>query len=349
VTIDAAALRVPVHHGARIVALSYLADADDASKRLAGAERDGHALHDFRVAIRRLRSWIRAFDDELSAVDAHDRKTLRRIAQATNAGRDAEVQLEWLASASGGVGKRRKQGAAWMRALLEVRKQRADETMLEDVGRYFPRLQARLSRMLDVGDTAAAFQPVETPRTESLAIAISGRMPAAIHELQHRLDAVYSITDNVASHEARIAAKRLRYLIEPAAPHVKHGDELLDRLKALQDDLGVLHDLHVTAEELVALTELSSALEARRKVAEALGLFGSCFAVQTMDAHAHIGPLTAAAPAPAGTLIALAERLRADLDAAFARAHERWLEGRHREMADSIAAFAERLRIDFAA
>jgi CHAD domain-containing protein len=37
------------------------------------------------------------------------------------------------------------------------------------------------------------------------------------------------------AHRARIAGKRVRYLLEPIVPHVAGGAESLDRLKQLQD------------------------------------------------------------------------------------------------------------------
>ena len=44
----------------RVVALALLSDAAAQRERLAQPD-DPEALHDFRVALRRLRSWIRSF------------------------------------------------------------------------------------------------------------------------------------------------------------------------------------------------------------------------------------------------------------------------------------------------
>src|SRR5919205_1701354 len=81
---------------ARVIALEFLAQASAARERLDDPS-DAEALHDFRVAIRRLRSTIRAFRRELDeSVGGKARRRLRRLAQATNGGRDAEVQIEWV-------------------------------------------------------------------------------------------------------------------------------------------------------------------------------------------------------------------------------------------------------------
>src|SRR5215469_6723031 len=71
-------------------------EADVAICRLADPN-DVQALHDSRVALRRLRGWLRAFDIELS-VKPKRRKALRRLARSTNKARDTEVSLEWLAT-----------------------------------------------------------------------------------------------------------------------------------------------------------------------------------------------------------------------------------------------------------
>ena len=53
-----------------------------------------------------------------------------------------------------------------------------------------------------------------------------------------------------AIHRARIAAKHLRYLLEPFAPAVSVGEATVDRLKTLQDGFGDVHDAHVFGAEL---------------------------------------------------------------------------------------------------
>ena len=97
-------LREPVDRGGRLVALSLLADAQVAAHKLTIASakfREGDAssedvLHDFRVAIRRLRSWIGVFKPWLGgAASRKQRRRLSKIADATSANRDSTVHLEW--------------------------------------------------------------------------------------------------------------------------------------------------------------------------------------------------------------------------------------------------------------
>src|SRR6266702_3511109 len=84
--------------GARVVALGLLSDADQAARALE-LQDDDEALHDFRVALRRLRSVLRAFRPWLAGtVRRKHEKRLKRLGRGTNAARDAEVQLAWLSS-----------------------------------------------------------------------------------------------------------------------------------------------------------------------------------------------------------------------------------------------------------
>jgi CYTH domain-containing protein len=71
-------------------------------------------------------------------------------------------------------------------------------------------------------------------------------------------------------HDARIVAKRVRYLIEPIESEVKEAKAAVKELKALQDALGALHDLHVAAAELVTGADQRAATEAAERTREVL-------------------------------------------------------------------------------
>src|SRR5687767_1386719 len=67
----------------RLVALAHLADAAHARDRLALGQ-DAEALHDFRVALRRFRSWERAFRQYTRGeVPKKQRRKLRDLARDT--------------------------------------------------------------------------------------------------------------------------------------------------------------------------------------------------------------------------------------------------------------------------
>src|SRR5205809_7707223 len=87
---------LPIEESARKVALSYLEQAVRARKRLRTSE-DPEALHDFRVALRRMRSALRVFRPHLKGSSPRRlSRALRDIASGTGMSRDLEVHLEWL-------------------------------------------------------------------------------------------------------------------------------------------------------------------------------------------------------------------------------------------------------------
>jgi CHAD domain-containing protein len=74
----------------------------------------------------------------------------------------------------------------------------------------------------------------------------------AARRLERRLRRIEDEADERPIHRARIAAKHLRYLLEPFAPLLARGEGVVDRLKALQNAFGDVHDAHVFLPELHA-------------------------------------------------------------------------------------------------
>src|SRR5919112_632748 len=128
----------------RVVALDFLAQASAARERLDDPS-DVEALHDFRVAVRRLRSLERAFRSALDeSVSKKSRTRLRRVARATNGGRDAEVQIEWVEAQRPSLYSRHRPGALWFRDRLRRRKEEADARLQDEVTRDFDRVSDTL-------------------------------------------------------------------------------------------------------------------------------------------------------------------------------------------------------------
>src|SRR6478736_6161140 len=88
-------------------AIAMIDEARDSAIILLHArDDDPDAVHDFRVAVRRLRSWLQLWGDELDVVVSRkQRRRIRELAHATGPARDLQVHLEWLrgeeASATG--------------------------------------------------------------------------------------------------------------------------------------------------------------------------------------------------------------------------------------------------------
>ena len=74
------------------------------------------------TAVRRLRSWLRAYEAPLrGSVSGKDRDALRAVSRATNAGRDAEVHVEWLRARPEFFGQGRGRGTEWLIKRLQAR------------------------------------------------------------------------------------------------------------------------------------------------------------------------------------------------------------------------------------
>jgi CHAD domain-containing protein/CYTH domain-containing protein len=292
-------LRESSHRVVRIVALGHLADATAARERIANAN-DDEALHDFRVALRRLRSWERAFRPYIRKdVSGKLRRRLRNLARDTGASRDLEVHLAWLREQRRAVGRRQRPGLTWLVSTLAKRKAEADAVLEDDVHGRFSKLHTRLERALAsyretlrVRDDGRAAPP--SPFAEALAPRVRDAAALLLAQLQH----IKSAADEDECHEARIAAKRLRYLLEPVTRLVPGADDAVERLKDLQDVLGDLHDAQVFGAEVSELAEeLSPPVEVPVAAAPTTPTALTAPPGAAADANGTSSPSTGGAPA----------------------------------------------------
>lgn len=246
----------PADESSRLLALHYLEEIELAERRLADP-LDTEALHDFRVGLRRLRSCTRAYRAELrGSVSKQLRRKLRKLTLATNAGRDAEVHLGWLRNQVGRVGPEHIQGVAWLIGRLEGRQHETLDSASSDVGRRFMKLAAGLRpRLGSLRIEIHRGRGSERPSFRQVTGELIRRHAADLNE---KLRAVRTAENMAEAHRARIAAKRLRYLLEPLTRRAAGAKGLIAPLKGLQDVLGQLHDVHVMSEEIAtSLADLS--------------------------------------------------------------------------------------------
>jgi CHAD domain-containing protein len=225
--------------GARKLLLQHLEQAVAASERLPDPE-DADALHDLRVALRHLRTYLTTYRKLLAdAVPARSLDTLRELTHLTNPARDAEVLVSWIAGHS-----RARRGPASPTNRLRSRlTERHDQLLREIRDRFaddFPQLARRLQRQLERAENGGS-------RTFGQYTAKQVRRQG--RRFRKRLERIEGIADIDGCHQARIAAKRVRYLLEPF-DELRGVSKLIDRLKELQDTLGELHDLHVLLETM---------------------------------------------------------------------------------------------------
>jgi CHAD domain-containing protein/CYTH domain-containing protein len=251
----------------RLLSLALLDEAAGAARRLDDAQ-DEEALHDFRVALRRLRSQLKAYRPVLEAsISKKQRRGLRDLATATGEARDSEVQLEWLRKQSERIKVADRDAWSWLIDRLEARRAEAYQRVRGEIIPRFSSLEPKLRRGLS--RYVAHLGPAEQGR--SFATSAGDLARAAVEALGAALQSVRSSSDVEGAHAARICAKRLRYLLEPLRKTAFSEDvsALVKTMKAFQDILGELHDAHVLASE-IARVLVDTAAERARKLHEAL-------------------------------------------------------------------------------
>ncbi len=260
----AEALR-PAPEGARIVALRQLDQARAALARVHDAE-DDEAIHDVRVALRRLRSSLAAYQpllDEETAARALTRAG--KLASQMGGARDTEVWLAWLAPKLEDARPRRRKALDSLAAELESRQRLERSRALEGLGDRFEELESELRASLSTYE--AQVTPARAPAAPAFALAVSDALRAAAAELEHALAAVTSADCAAHEHQARIAAKRVRYVLEPVRALCEGAPDVLTRLRRLQDLLGERHDRDQLGAMLRAALERASLATAQAMAA----------------------------------------------------------------------------------
>ena len=243
----------PPEEGARLVALHSLEEAGAALARVCAGE-DPEALHELRVNLRRLRSTLRAFESSLERrPTAHALERLHDLGTLSNAARDAEVQLSWLEARRTEISRSHRAALRWLMQELALRRDQAFARMLSKLPEHFSALRADLEQSLRGYRTWVHLAGPDPSPTFASVLAEKLRRQSA--QLRGRLAAIASPSDNQFCHEARIEAKRLRYLLEPVARYVPEGKRAVRSLKELQDVLGEMHDLEILMQTLEAGSE----------------------------------------------------------------------------------------------
>ena len=314
----AALAQTPVRQALAMQGLDYLAQARAAAMRLADPQGD-EALHDVRVALRRLHSLLRAYRDEVGdSIPARQGKALRRLARTTNAARDAEVQRAWLLAQAPGLRPAQRIGYDWLLEQMQVPSGRGAE-LARGVLKMHKRLRPRLRRLLTDAEDG-----------ECYAAAAARRVQAAQRDVLRALAAVDGPQAVGGAHAARIAVKRLRYLLAPLRDQGAACAEAVQRLRRLQDLLGELHDRHILAQVLRD--------SAARRSAEWGG--------RQFEQRLRGEPVNPGAwrPPELSGLLLLATRNEAEVLRLYAELNERYLAALEQSVAQPLAAAVDTLR-----
>jgi CHAD domain-containing protein len=316
--------------GARLLALSFLDQAAEARPRLADPA-DAEALHDFRVGLRRLRSCLRAYDAQLAdSVSKKLARRLKRLAGSTGPGRDTEVQIEWLRARSPHLSSHHRAGLAWLLARLEERKRDAYGEMEDEVADEFAKVEEDLRARLSVYRIEVHLDPKEDRPT--LAEATARILHRQVAELEQHLARIEDADDEKEAHQARISAKRVRYLLEPLVDEIPGAGPIVKRFKALQDLLGELHDAHVLEAGLSDAVEEAAAERSRKILALSLAAAPDDRLLRAERRRAH-----------ESGVIALARLNRVRRDRLFEVLDDEWLNGKASDFLREVEGLGERM------
>jgi CHAD domain-containing protein len=238
-------LQQPVELTCREHTLALLAVASKQLTRL-GADDDPEALHDFRVSVRRLRTYLDAYRSHLpKSLGKKARKELGGLIKATNRGRDDEVQLRWLEQQlkRRNLAKLTCQGYALMSEAFRSAPFEAGSAELDLVQSGFSKTEEGLSSHL--AQPLRSIRLTEEGKSLSFAAATGSILRGLTGTLSDRLAAIESLDQEKKLHRTRLLAKRMRYVLEPISLLVTGGRTAVNRLKGIQDLLGDLHDLQI--------------------------------------------------------------------------------------------------------
>lgn len=327
------------YHG---LAQSLFDKASAACHRL--GREDDEALHDFRVALRRLRTHLETHRDHLGKRRANKlRKRLGELVSATNISRDYEVQRDWLERqiSSDTVSPSQREGLGLILTEFCGNGQNgADPMDLAPIRQHFAEIgegfrKRRWSIPEHGGSQDAAARSVSVVTQAAL------RKHAA--KLREQLNEIDSLGSVRATHRARLAVKRLRYILEPLSKAIPDARDVIVELKAMQDTLGALRDLQIL----------------QMQIALAAG-FGDQAGELSADEPPALEPVatptspTSPCPAPTQTLV-LEDQARKMLEAGlhhmrfeaqreFNGLRERWLKGRAESLVQRIERMADALQ-----
>ena len=314
-----ALLATPAPRAVRVIARGLLDELLAAHDRFAKDEAD--ALHDLRVALRRLRSWLRAFRPELSdTVKGRTRRRLRTLASATSEARDAEVALAFIERQTRLPSRARKT----VRAVVDQLEQERDHHsrgLRRSVAPDVRKAARELTRQLESYWECHRVDEPFTARPMSAVFADALR-----HHVQQVESALARIEPPGKAehvHRARIAVKRLRYLLEPLSEEFV-AEEPIRQLRALQQQLGDARDAHRIAMRFVREVGEGAARDARGRALTSAGI------------AAEYGGEPGGVVAGRSGLTELARRAQAAREAAFSEFMARWGHGEAAELVQRV-------------
>ncbi len=214
---------------------------------LALRDWDEQAIHQLRVATRRLKAGVDLFRPVLSD-DARQpfARVTRRLRRRLGPLRDLDVMLGHLRELS--KQKRHATAVAWLAGRLQAQREGARGDSLEDAPPS--KVLAKLSSWQDVrAEIKEAVEAVDSLLVESIHLQLDAFAEQADRLICPPGQAGATAAAPQDVHELRIAGKALRYTLEMAKEHGRPLDRRVMRtFKRMQEALGLWHDFVVLTE-----------------------------------------------------------------------------------------------------
>jgi CHAD domain-containing protein len=211
---------------------------------------DIEAVHQMRVATRRLRAALSLFGDVAPGDAQALRGELGWLADRLGAVRDLDVQLAALRQVAEEL-LATTEALSPVRGLFEVRRATARDELMECLD------SARFAALLGSLAALVSVEVEEWPEgAHVLAVeALPDRLRRRYQRFRKATRAIDSHSPAPELHRARIRAKQLRYSLEFSAPvYGKPARALIRRATALQDVLGAIQDAVVMHDHLQAMS-----------------------------------------------------------------------------------------------
>jgi len=242
-------LNEPASRATRLTALDLLDKARHGARHFEKHRKDDDdALHKFRVAVRRLRSWLQLWKTEMSeSVSGRRRRHIRDIARDTGPARDLEVHIDWLRKERRRLRGSDRDAIDTLIAHFEARAEKALDLAADAAAELDEVHDALSTRLSQYCAAVRASSPRDGDRFDH---ALAAHLGEAAAELRRSLEKIHSRSDHEEIHEARIAAKRLRYLLEPVTGEVYGAGAIVKDLEEFQEIAGDSHDVHVFLQEI---------------------------------------------------------------------------------------------------
>ncbi len=225
-------LRKTVYKSSRKLAKRLLKNVD-AQCEIYRKRAHEQSLHDFRVSMRRLRSYIQAYEKVLP-MDRQSCLNIKEVASATNLARDHEVFKEWLDDVSMKYPHFQTYADPIDGMVIDY-----INSQQEKVGRSkLVKRWRRVSKELRRTNRKSLITNTHVPMDEYSRDLIKRH----ITKFHNNFESSLQSRSLEKLHKARIRLKRVRYLLDLYTMHAPEISDSIKSLKVLQDLLGYIND-----------------------------------------------------------------------------------------------------------